>query len=240
MFRDVTAVLFDLDGTLIDTVDLILRAHDHTLRRFLDGWCPPRSRIVSNLGRPLRAALGEYAAERGVTELEPLVDQMVRTYRAFQAEHLAHEVQAYEGVRETLAALDRRGFMLGVVTSKVEETARVSLDRLSLSGFFRVAVFLGDTSRHKPEPDPLLEAARRGCFEPGRGLYVGDSVHDIAAGRAAGMKTAGALWGPFERADLEAARPDVLIEHPTDLLSLLPDRTGCRHADEAQCRCSLG
>jgi pyrophosphatase PpaX len=147
---------------------------------------------------------------------------MVGTYRAFQHEHHDRMVTAYVGVRDMLAMLRGRGYVLGVVTSKARNGARRELAQFGLTDLLDVAVFLEDTERHKPEPDPLLEAARRGGFEPGRALYVGDSIHDIAAGRAAGMKTAGALWGPFDRRDLEAAGPDVLVEAPQDLLGLLP------------------
>jgi pyrophosphatase PpaX len=111
---------------------------------------------------------------------------------------------------------------LGVVTSKAAKGARREIEQFGFADLLSVAVFLEDTTRHKPEPEPLLEAARRGGFEPARAVYVGDSIHDIAAGRAAGMKTAGALWGPFDRLDLEAAGPDLLIKTPQDLLALLP------------------
>ena len=147
---------------------------------------------------------------------------MVATYRAFQCEHHDRLVTEYHGLRDIVAVLRDRGYILGVVTSKAEKGARREIEQFGLADLLSVAVFLEDTARHKPEPEPLLEAARRGGFEPARAIYIGDSIHDIAAGRAAGMKTGGALWGPFDRRDLEAAGPDVLIETPPDLLALLP------------------
>ena len=231
MFHDVTAVLFDLDGTLVDTVELILAAHNHTFARHLRGPWPARQAIIRNFGRPLREALVEYAAADGQQDPAGLAPQMVATYRAFQHEHHDRLVRGYGGVRETLTALRDRGYTLGIVTSKAQGIARVVIDHFGLAALVDLAVFLEDTARHKPEPDPLLEAARRGGFEPAHALYVGDSIHDIAAGRAAGMRTAGALWGPFERSDLEAAGPDRLLNSPTDLLALLPGvrRTPDRH-----------
>jgi len=222
MFKDVTAVLFDLDGTLVNTVELILAAHDHTFARYLRGPWPARAAVIRNFGRPLRDALREYAAADGQPDPAAIAPQMVETYRAFQNEHHQRLVKAYDGMHETLVTLGERGYVLGVVTSKAERGARRVIEHFDLTGLLDVAVFLEDTARHKPEPDPLLEAARRGGFEPRRALYVGDSIHDIAAGRAAVMRTAAALWGPFERSDLEAAGPDALVESPRDLLAILP------------------
>ncbi len=222
MFRDVTAVLFDLDGTLVDTIQLILAAHQHTLARYLRGPGPAEAAIIRNLGRPLRTSMREYAEADGRADAVDLAEQMVAAYREFQREHHDRLVKGYDGVRETLVTLRERGYTLGIVTSKGRAIAMVVIGDFGLEPLVDVMVFLEDTARHKPEPDPLLEAARRGGFEPARGLYVGDSIHDIAAGRAAGMKTAGALWGPFERTDLVAAGPDCLLASPEDLLAVLP------------------
>jgi len=222
MFDHVTAVMFDLDGTLVDTIQLILSAHRHTLAQHLKGPVPPEAVIIRNLGRPLRDSLREYAAADGSPDAAGLAARMVDTYRAFQYEHHDRLVKGYDGVPETLVELRKRGYALGIVTSKARGIAMVVINAFDLAPLVDVMVFLEDTVRHKPGPDPLLEAARRGGFDPRRGLYVGDSIHDIAAGRAAGMKTAGALWGPFERSELEAAGADVVLETPRELLPLLP------------------
>jgi pyrophosphatase PpaX len=174
------------------------------------------------MGRPLEAALFEYAAADGLPDPARAAAAMVETYRAFQFEHHDRLVTGYDGLRDVVAVLRGRGYVLGVVTSKGAKGARREIEQFGFADLLSVMVFLEDTARHKPEPEPLLEAARRGGFEPARAVYIGDSIHDIAAGRAAGMKTAGALWGPFNRRDLEAAGPDVLVETPQDLLTLLP------------------
>jgi pyrophosphatase PpaX len=222
MFNDATAVLFDLDGTLVDTVELILAAHTYALGRYLRGPVPTRAAIIRNLGRPLREALGEFVEADGAADPAAVMPPLIEAYRSFQSAHHDRLVRPIDGARETLVMLRDRGYQVGVVTSKIEETARVSIDFCHLAGLFAVEIYLHDTSRHKPLPDPLLEAARRGGFNPQQAVYVGDSVHDIAAGRAAGMKTVGVLWGPFDRRELEAAGPDALIDSPRDLLALLP------------------
>jgi pyrophosphatase PpaX len=224
MFHDVTAVLFDLDGTLVDTIELILAAHDHAFACHLKGPWPTRHAVIRNLGRPLRDALLEYAAADGLGEPALAAPEMVATYRAFQNEHHDRLVTAYDGLRDTVLALRQRGFILGVVTSRARKSARREIEQFGLADLLSVQVFLEDTARHKPDPEPLLEAARRGGFDPRQAIYVGDSIHDIAAGRSAGMKTAAALWGPFDRRDLEAAGPDAFVETPQGLLALLPER----------------
>jgi pyrophosphatase PpaX len=104
----------------------------------------------------------------------------------------------------------------------VEWAARLSYDRYRLGEFLSVLVFHDDTPRHKPDPEPLLVAASKAGIDPARAAYVGDSIHDMAAGRAAGMKTIAALWGPSEREDLVQAGADRLAEKPLDLIDLLP------------------
>jgi pyrophosphatase PpaX len=226
MLDQVSAVLFDLDGTVVDTVDLILAAHADTFRQHLLGPGPSRPIVVGNMGRPLASAFGEYLVADGQQPSDRIVEAMLQTYRSFQREHYERLMRPVAGMAEALTALTGRRYVLGVVTSKVEWMARLTLARYDLERFFPIGVFHDDTARHKPEPDPLFEAARRGGFDPSRAVYVGDSTHDMRAGRAAGMRTIAALWGPFEREDLEREQPDGFAATPSDLLELLPAAPG--------------
>jgi len=127
-----------------------------------------------------------------------------------------------------LERLHASGWRLGLVTSKRERAARRGLARYGFERWFDVAVFHDDTERHKPHPEPLLAAAARARVPPASAVYVGDSVHDVAAGRAAGMFTIAALWGPFPRTDLEAAGPDAMADTADDVVAIVS-----RLADEA-------
>jgi len=223
MLDHIRAAYFDLDGTLADTVDLILAGHAHVFQHHLGTSGPPRKTIIGNMGRSLSAAIREYVAAGGHADVEGMAQAILTTYRAFQREHHEELTRTYPGVRAVLGGLTARGIALAVVTSKVEWMARLTLADVDLLDLLPVGVFHDDTSRHKPDPAPLLLAAERTGIAPAETVYIGDSVHDIAAGRAAGMRTIAAGWGPFDRADLEAARPDAIAANPLDLLDLIPD-----------------
>ncbi len=213
-------LLFDLDGTLIDTTDLILQSFAWAFDAHLPGRLPSRRDLVATFGRSLPAVLRELAAEHGAHDPEALAAEMLITYRDFQRQHHDTLIQPFPGISDALAALHAGGHRLGVVTSKMEHYARRGMRIFDLERYFDVAVFHDDVTRHKPHPEPLLEAARRAGVEATRAIYIGDSTHDIVAGSAAGMKTVAVLWGPFEREVLEAAGPDALVPAPADLIDL--------------------
>jgi pyrophosphatase PpaX len=221
MLASVDAVLFDLDGTLVDTIPLIFTCYQHTLATHLPGYDPGRRVIIGNLGRSLDHILFDYAAAAGVDDPAATSRAMLETYRAFQRANLDRLIRPYEGMRETLESLRARGLTLGVVTSKVEWAARESYERYGLGEFLSIGVFHDDTERHKPDPQPLLHAAAKDGLDVARTAYVGDSIHDMAAGKAAGMRTIAALWGPSERDELVRAGADELAERPADLLTIV-------------------
>src|SRR5262249_51224876 len=125
-----------------------------------------------------------------------------------------------ERAREVVAELRSRRYLVGVVTSKGRELAIRGLRMGDLESLLDAAVFLEDTERHKPHPEPLLTALGRLRVEPHEAVYVGDSAHDMVAGRRAGVKTIAAGWGPFPRAELEREAPDFIAESITDLLEI--------------------
>jgi len=215
------AVLFDLDGTLIDTTELILASCRHTFDRHLRGGCPPRDALIATFGRSLPESLIETAIAEGAPDPHAFAAEMLATYRAHNDAHHDALIRPFDGVEPMLQALRASGVRLGVVTSKRERSARRGMARYGLADFFEVGIFHDDTATHKPDPAPLVEAARRLDVAPAETIYVGDSVHDVAAGRAAGMRTIAAAWGPFPRADLEAAGPDDVADAPGDVVTLV-------------------
>jgi pyrophosphatase PpaX len=229
-------VLFDLDGTLVDTTELILASFVWTFDHHLPGRLPTRDALVHTFGRSLPAVLRELAAEHDEDAPDLLAARMLATYRDFQIGQHDTLIKPFPGVAEMLRELRGRQRRLGLVTSKREGFARRGLALFGLEALFEIAIFHDDTARHKPEPDPLLLAAARAGLTPADVVYVGDSIHDVAAGRAAGMRTVSVLWGPFDRTVLERAGPDHIVERPEDLVALLTKDEGRRRKDEGRRR----
>jgi pyrophosphatase PpaX len=214
-------ILFDLDGTLVDTTDLILASFAWAFDRHLPGRLPSREALVTTFGRSLPRVLNEMTVASSAPDPEVMAASMLATYREFQLLHHDALIKPFPGVGQMLRDLRARRHRLGLVTSKMEGFARRGLRLFALEDLLEIGVFHDDTPRHKPEPEPLLLAARKAGVEPRSVVYVGDSTHDIVAGRAAGMKTVAVLWGPFERAVLEAEGPDHIVEQPEELVTLL-------------------
>jgi pyrophosphatase PpaX len=208
--RTVSAVLFDLDGTLVDSIQLILEATAHAFASHA-GPAPSKADILAGIGRPLAAQFAPYAADS--LELEVLIAR----YRQYQLEHHDRLTRAYTGVPEALDELRRRNYSLAVVTSKSVPLARRALVHTGLDSYFPVLVGLEDTQRHKPHPDPVVLAMQRLGVDAPTTALVGDSPFDMEAGRAAGVLTLGATWGPFDAATLLRAGARQLVEHPSQL-----------------------
>lgn len=206
-------VLFDLDGTLIDSIGLIIDSYHHTLRAL---GLPAKDDAywLAGIGTPLREQFAEWARD---TEL---LQQLVSTYREYNHIHHDHRVTAYPGVLQALTELKSAGVRTAVVTSKMRRGALRGLKLVGLLDLIDVLVGADDVSRPKPHPEPVHKAVTALAAERHRTAFVGDSVHDMDAGRAAGVATAAALWGPFDRATLEGARPTHWLEHPADVVAL--------------------
>jgi pyrophosphatase PpaX len=207
----VRGVLFDLDGTLIDTEELILSSARHATRLVL-GEALPDDVLRHNIGVPLRVQMGEYAPGH--------VDELLAAYREHNDRVHDDLIREYVGTEGALEALRAAGWAMGIVTSKSRSVAQRGLDFFGLGRFFEFVVGYEDTKIHKPEAEPVLEGARRLGIGAGRCVYVGDSPHDMAAGKAAGSITVAALWGPFPRRVLEPG-PDYAIACLSDLVDLL-------------------
>ncbi len=223
----IRAILFDLDGTLINTTELILRCFEHSWEQVC-GRTQPKAAVLSTFGMPLADAMRRLAerpsaiSEGGAEEEygEILISRLIDEYRSFNRGNHDRMACRFDQVGETLEELRSRPYQLGVVTSKGRELAGHGLRLCSLDGLIDEAVFLEDTVRHKPHPDPIFAAMERMKVSARETVYVGDSPNDMAAGRAAGVTTVAALWGPIPRADLELEGPDHLAESPSDLLRL--------------------
>jgi len=208
------ACLFDIDGTLADTGAAIREAVTQVLQE--EGITPTWEEIRSGWTLPAADRMAMWVHDR--QRAEALAERYVVRYLALQK----HLVRPYAGMAETLGSLKARGVILGVVTSKRRVAALSTLRTLGLEQHFRVVVCEEDAHAPKPDPAPLLLAAERLEVPPALTLMVGDGEVDVAAGKAAGMRTAGALWGTVAPEALRAAGADWLLQTPDELLSLFP------------------
>lgn len=220
--RPVHAVLFDLDGTLVDSaLDLGGAGNDLRERRGL----PP---LPLEVFRPLTGtgARGMLRVALGTTPEDADFEALKDEYLAIYATRLTRLTRVFDAMAPVLDALDAAALPWGIVTNKHSRFAEPVVAGTGLATRSRVLVCGDTTARAKPFPDPLLEAARRLAVDPAHCLYVGDDLRDIQAGRAAGMGTAAAAWGYLGDGEpIEAWGADHLARTPAGLLeALLPGR----------------
>jgi phosphoglycolate phosphatase len=216
-----TAVLFDLDGTLVDSLGDIAAALDAVLvelghpthtreayRRFVGEGARELVR------RALPAALDPREASRQL-------DDALARYKARYRAHLVDETRPYEGIVELIAALRARGALLAVVTNKPHDAALEVVERLFEPGTFEVVLGQKDGVPHKPDPSGPLSILRALAVAPAHALFVGDSETDVRTAKNAGVRAVAVTWGLRDRHDLEASGPDHLVDHPREILALL-------------------
>lgn len=212
----IRAVLYDFDGTLADSTELIMRCYRHTMGTHL-GHVPPDEDWLSGFGMTLETQLRRFARDEAESE------RMLDTYREYQNGIHDELLRPFPGAAETVAELDRRGYRLAIVTSKHRRATLRGMELCGIVSHFDVIVTPEDVTDPKPHPEPVLFALEKLGVAAEEAIFIGDSPHDIASGKAAGTRTAGALWGPFPRAALEAAAPDALLHAQDDVLRLLDE-----------------
>lgn len=205
-------VVFDLDGTLVDSVGLIVASFQHAFRTVL-GAAEDEERIRGWIGQPLIRAFREVSADRA--------DELLATYLAWNLAHTEALIRRYDGIDRLLGTLVASGVRLGAATSKLRAPAELAARLAGLTDHLGVLVAMEDTERHKPDPEPLLFALERLGARPQDAVYVGDAVVDVEAARRAGMAAVAVTWGAGTKVALEAAGPDVLADSVDALLATL-------------------
>ncbi len=203
-----STAVFDLDGTLADTIHLIVESYQYAFRTIIGHEEDPAV-IRSWIGRPLINAFRDHSPEHA--------DELYETYLKWNADNTERLIRGYDGVREVLADLRAAGVHVGVATSKRRESAQQAMDILGLSEHVEVLVAMEDTERHKPDPTPLLLALERMGRGSNKAVYVGDAVVDVLAGKAAGMDTLAVTWGAGQPEALHAVRPTAVASNAAEL-----------------------
>lgn len=206
-------IFFDLDGTLIDTIPLILDSFNYTFLKHF-GETRPEEETISYIGMPLIKHLREIYPGRE--------EELANTYREYN--HRRHDdcVGIFIGIFELIKNLYEKGIVLGVVTSKKRELAIRGLKLFDLTDYFLFVMGPEGTTRHKPDGEPLIRAMdTAGVLDKEEILYVGDSPLDIMCARNAGVRSAAVAWTYSPRHELENVGPDIFLEKPADLLKYI-------------------
>jgi pyrophosphatase PpaX len=209
--------LFDLDGTLVDTKELILASYREATREVL-GEQLPDDHILPLIGMPLADQMRILAPQH--------VDELTTVYRVHNQRVHDELIRPFKGTNEVLATLRAEGRRLAVVTSKRREPAIRGLDAFGLAEYFEFVIGSDDTEKHKPGPEPLLVAATRLSVPIEDCAYIGDSPYDMRAAQAASATAIAALWGMFDRVSLQEAGAQYEITTIRDLPKILREIEG--------------
>ena len=210
-------VIFDLDGTVLDSVELIVDSFDHAVWSVL-GRRPTREDAIRHVGKPLLEQM-EFIDEVRAQEL-------VDAYRAFNHREHDRRVRLYPGMADLLLRLRARGARLALVTSKSRPTTEMAFRVTGVGELFEEVMCAGETTYHKPHPEPLLRVLESLGATPESAVYIGDSPYDLQAATRAGIRSVGVTWGVFPEEDLVAESPDRLVRTMQELSFVLTGLDG--------------
>lgn len=184
--KKINTVLFDLDGTLVDSNELIIETFRQTITQFYPDKVLSRSQLIDLVGPPLRETFEQY------THDSFLIQEMISTYRSIYKKLEFDYITLYPNVIKTLSDLKHKGYNLGIVTTKFLESAYPSIKYFNIDQYFDVIIGLDDVQKHKPDPEPIHKALEKLQYQ--EVVMVGDNSSDIMAGVNAGTLTCGVTW----------------------------------------------
>ena len=206
------AVVFDLDGTVVDSVELIILSFQHAIRTVL-GREISREDSIAWVGRPLREQMERFSPEHA--------DELVDVYREWNHREHDRMLKLYDGILGLLDALNHAKVKIGLVTSKSRYTTQMAFDLTGIEAYFDAVVCSDECTGNKPLPDPILFCLEQLGVEPADAAYVGDSPTDMQAALAAHVDAIAVTWGVFDTAALEAEKPDLLVHTIPELHEVL-------------------
>jgi len=208
------ALLFDFDGTLLNTNDLIIQTFMHVLEERFPGQYSPKD-CMNFIGPSLKETFEQITPDE--------VDEMIEKYR--QWNHANHDklVAEYDAVVPTLEVLKEQGIRLAIVSTKKRDTIEKGLELMGAKHLFEFWVGVDDVKNVKPDPEPVLLAIEKLGVNKEDVMMIGDNYHDIEAGKKAGVKSAGVAWSIKGEAYLRQFNPDYILQHMTDLLTIVKE-----------------
>ncbi len=207
----IKTILFDLDGTLIDTNELIIGSFQYTFDHY--GVKFTREEIMQFNGPPLKETFRIHGGDRA--------EEMTNTYRTHNISNHDLYVKAFPHVVEVVEKLHTLGYKLGIVTTKMQPTVDMGLKLTGIDRFFDTVVTYNDVTHPKPHPEPVIKAMDALGGKADSTIMIGDNYHDILSGKNAGVQTAGVAWAHKGRETLEAHNPTYMLEDMRDLYKVL-------------------
>lgn len=213
----IECVLFDLDGTIVNTNELIIGSFMHALK---ENNLPSltREQIIPHMGTTLHQQLNAFSGLEDTRVLE-------LSYRAYNNAHHDELVSSFPHVNETIEELSRSGVKLGIVTTKIRPSTLRALEMFGLLKYMDTIVTVSDVTQPKPHAEPVLTAIRNLGVDPGKTLMVGDSVVDIQSAKAAGVRAAAVSWSLKGEETLRKYEPDYIIHDMRDLYDIVQQGT---------------
>lgn len=207
----IDTVLFDVDGTMMDTEYIMTHSLQQTLKE-LKGLDLPAHELEFILGIPGQKAVEQYADYR-INE-EVLLKEWDKNIQLLQ-----HHARLFDGIKELLVELKHKNYLLGIVTSKTHQEMKNEFDHFNLNSFFDCVITASDTVNHKPHPEPIETAIEKLKKSPENVIYVGDSIYDMECAKQSKVAFALAEWGA--KANNQFSEADTSLEKPSDLISYL-------------------
>ena len=205
-------ILFDLDGTLINSNDVIIKCLRETTKKYV-------KRDLSN--EELNSILGKPLKEQFSLIHNEFVEEMVKCYRELYKKHRDDLTKEFEGIKEMLDKLKEMGYTMGIVTSKGTSGIEHALTKFNMHKYFDVTISADDVENHKPHPEPILKALKALNGDVNETILIGDSLSDILCGKNAGIATILVDWSILPREELLKAKPDFIAKTPKDIVDII-------------------
>ena len=213
----IDTVLFDFDGTVMDTNNVILMSWQHTFMT-LRNREEPQENLVKTFGEPLEMTMKKFFPDVPVEE-------SVNIYRSFHHDNFSKLIKLFPGMEELITEVKRRGYKTGLVTSRLLRTTMEGLDKYGLKDRFDTIITAEDTTKHKPDPQPINIALEKLGFAAERAVMLGDTTFDMLCAKNAGVKAILVSWSLAlagkTAEELGEARPDYIIEKPEELFDII-------------------
>lgn len=206
------AVIFDLDGTLLNTDLLIKKSFDHVFEKYKPGYQLTHEEHLSFLGPTLKDTFERYFPSS-------MSDELIEYYRDFNHAHHEDYVTIYPTVKETLQYFKDNDYPLAVVTTKFSEAAYIGLDLFDLRDYFDIVLGMDQVQNVKPDPEGILRVMNEMACK--KAVYIGDNTSDILAGKNAGVYTIGVKWTPKGTQDMEKLQPDLMINQMDEIIDFI-------------------